>query len=420
MSPPSQAGPASKGTHSRKPSANLAPKAETKTPKRQPPPEPEVHYTVLIRLPFARGDFVDPPLVEWDAAKDKQLWKIISRSPKTGDLDWQELANKFQVSPTFILQQAAWLYERHLSHVKAQMKKVGALNATPSLGSERVATPAGGVPMHRLGSGGRGSCAPSALSIRPKESPLLKGEASVPGTPRPVSTLSRTPSTNTITQSRLLPSSFRHPPIRRRPTPPTGASSPASTSSSSSTSSETKETNLTHRSQIFRRAPRHKAKPHPALSTLSSGPETAAEEDSESSSHSLPFARVAAGGPDPGATTTLPKQGRAEGKKPAVDSSASSLASASVSASGQGQRGERERKPGPLSPRRRAELARLSPRGKRREGSEGSPSMGSSFSDLDDTSVTQSALEEALLSNMQHGGLSRISTLSQAIRSKYL
>lgn len=39
-------------------------------------------------------------------------------------------------------------------------------------------------------------------------------------------------------------------------------------------------------------------------------------------------------------------------------------------------------KPGPLSPRRTAELAGRSP-GKGREGSEGSPSMGSSFSDLD-------------------------------------
>lgn len=81
----------------------------------------------------------------------------------------------------------------------------------------------------------------------------------------------------------------------------------------------------------------------------------------------------------------------------------------------------------PLSPRRAAELAAagLSPLrrpGSGREGSDGSPSMGSSFSDLDDASVTQSALEEALLSNMQHGGsggvASRMSTISQALRSR--
>lgn len=47
--------------------------------------------------------------------------------------------------------------------------------------------------------------------------------------------------------------------------------------------------------------------------------------------------------------------------------------------------------------------------------------MGSSFSDLDDASVTQSALEEALARDMQHGGVaSRMSTISQALRSRYL
>jgi hypothetical protein len=72
--------------------------------------------------------------------------------------------------------------------------------------------------------------------------------------------------------------------------------------------------------------------------------------------------------------------------------------------------------------------------------------MGSSFSDLDgrslreilyhfssyegrngansdviDASVTQSALEEALASNMRAGGMaSRMSSISQALRSRYL
>lgn len=94
----------------------------------------------------------------------------------------------------------------------------------------------------------------------------------------------------------------------------------------------------------------------------------------------------------------------------------------------------------PLSPRRVAHLSRQSSRqqGSANQSSEETPSMGSSFSDLDgisfafpvlrsilltasDASVTQSALEEALLSNMQHGGMaSRMSTISQALRSRYL
>lgn len=50
--------------------------------------------------------------------------------------------------------------------------------------------------------------------------------------------------------------------------------------------------------------------------------------------------------------------------------------------------------------------------------------MGSSFSDLDDASVTQSALEEALMSNMGNTTTtntmaSRVSGIGQALRSRY-
>jgi hypothetical protein len=46
---------------------------------------------------------------------------------------------------------------------------------------------------------------------------------------------------------------------------------------------------------------------------------------------------------------------------------------------------QRQRPTGPLSPKRTAELAGRSPgmKGRGREGSDGTPSMGSSFSDLD-------------------------------------
>lgn len=65
----------------------------------------EPSYTVYIRLPFPRGDFVDPPpvsdpkpvpacsitilinilshQVKWDASKDESLWKILSGVAKT-------------------------------------------------------------------------------------------------------------------------------------------------------------------------------------------------------------------------------------------------------------------------------------------------------------------------------------------------
>ncbi|KAJ9641498.1 hypothetical protein H2199_005468 [Coniosporium tulheliwenetii] len=222
--------------------------------KRVPAPSaPSTHFTLLIRLPFPRGAFIDPPQTDWNAAKDRALWKTISKSPRTSDLDWGELSQRFGVSQTFLLQQAAWLYERHLSHVRAQMRRVGGAGAgagvgavpaapsptptptptpTPGMGSgSGGAGTVGGVAMKRTGSGA--SRAPSVLSQRPTASPVPRGEGGVPGTPRPggklasytavhgrkllirdadAAPLSRTPSTTTITQSRhFLPPSPRQP-----------------------------------------------------------------------------------------------------------------------------------------------------------------------------------------------------------------
>jgi len=65
-------------------------------------------------------------------------------------------ASRFEVTLPFLLQQAAWLYERQLLQVRAQMRKVGASkaagNVTPSPipGSDS----AGGESMRRTTSGG--------------------------------------------------------------------------------------------------------------------------------------------------------------------------------------------------------------------------------------------------------------------------
>ncbi|KAH0398329.1 hypothetical protein KCU89_g7351, partial [Aureobasidium melanogenum] len=86
------------------------------------PADSSVHYTCFIRLPFPRGDFVDPPQVDWNSTKDRALWKIISKASNSKELDWEDLSTKFEVSLAFLLQQAAWLYERHFAQMKAQMK----------------------------------------------------------------------------------------------------------------------------------------------------------------------------------------------------------------------------------------------------------------------------------------------------------
>ncbi|KAK6580759.1 hypothetical protein PZA11_006995 [Diplocarpon coronariae] len=254
-------------------------------------------YTVFIRLPFPRGDFIDPPSVEWDASKDKALWKILSKASKNSDIDWNELATRFEVTLAFLLQQAAWLYERQLLQVRAQMRKVGV---------------------------SRGSAAPSPV---PWTTQL--------GSPDPVDSGDDEPA--------FMPIQHQDP------------------------------------SATLRGDPRNIARnmPHANTATKRTVDLGVLSQTSDSSASSTPATELA--------------------KKNAM-------------------RGVGDRPIGPLSPRRTVEL---SGQGKGSgKGSDGTPSMGSSFSDLDDASVTQSALEEALASNMQAGG-GMASRMSQALRSKY-
>ena len=370
-----------------------------------------VHYNVIIRLPFPRGDFVDPPQAEWDLDKDKKLWSIIANNAKIDN--WEELANDFNVPLSFILQQAAWLYQRHMDSVREQMRKVGASNApTPTPGSQPLT--AGGVAMKRLGSGGA-SRAPSQLSTRSRDSPIPRTGDSGTGTPRPgVPGVSRTPSTGTVTQSRafLPPSSPRQPHqssfrtananvgVPRKldtgtlPTATEGASN-ASSPAESSESSSSDESPL-HRSNVFRR-PHPRFQPHrkSALGTYIS--EDVSGSDDEESPTFLPSSKPATGSSgraDPADTLrgvgddrprnlsshdSSPRSqpadtglGTAKGKgkaKPPDSSATSSTHSAAQS-------------PGRFA--HRADLARLSPRKQsRHDGSDGTPSMGSSFSDLE-------------------------------------
>ncbi|KAF2265307.1 hypothetical protein CC78DRAFT_579446 [Lojkania enalia] len=411
-----------------------------------------MQFTVIIRLPFARGNFVDPPQADWNAAKDRALWKVISKSSKTSDLDWVELASRFQVPPTFLLQQAAWLYERHLDHVRTQMKRVGNANASAASAISSSQTAVGGIPMRRLGSGGSAhSRTPSALSVRLRDSPLPRGENI------PAPSLSRTPSTNTITQSKAyshqapVRTQFSHPvrtmihssvpPDQARQACPLASNqhesgvedSPGAVESSSSLSSSEEESPI-HRSQLFKRPPRFRQQRPQALLSYDEGLEDG--EDVEPSTNAfLPFASVKPGNvPNTSIHPILAEKARqsnsssarhtletSRGKervisKPPTDKGIDASSSIASSASD-------IPKPsplGPFSPHHRSDVIKNSPHRAglkpKREGSEGTPSMGSSFSDLDDASITQSALEEALLSNIQHG---RMSTLSQ-LRSRYL
>lgn len=66
-------------------------------------------------------------------------------------------AEQFDVTLSFLLQQAAWLYEQQLSQVKAQLRKASrptSIGTSPLPGSILGSDIAGGHAMTRGGSGG--------------------------------------------------------------------------------------------------------------------------------------------------------------------------------------------------------------------------------------------------------------------------
>lgn len=134
------------------------------------------------------------------------------------------------------------------------------------------------------------------------------------------------------------------------------------------------------RSQAFRRPP------HYAKASARGYDDDDEDDDAESSGGFLPFATTATGSADGAATIKSPVKQRVFEQRPtaAPDSSASSASSAAPTQTAGKQRADYIQ-PSPasaLSPRHRSELSKLSPR-VRKDGSEGTPSMGSSFSDLD-------------------------------------
>lgn len=248
--------------------------------------------------------------------------------------------------------------------------------------------------------------------------------------------ISRTASTHTVTQ---VPASPRTPTERRSPFAQRARSreasgrsveaspkqqqrlhgreaSPsaiASDSSSSSSSSDDAPPPMS-RSRAFARRPRYSSSKTP-LNPLSD-----ADEEDEDSPPFLPFsdARPITPPAPTGPSSTLkppPKQPPPTLLRPRPPNQPQTAHSSSSSVQSQPQSQNRPSQHNPLST--------LSPRQRRiaKEGSEGTPSMGSSFSDLDDASVTQSALEEQLVNEMTQGSMaSRMSTISQALRSRYL
>ncbi|KAI0458109.1 hypothetical protein F5B21DRAFT_500754 [Xylaria acuta] len=417
------------------------------------PPEPT--YTVFIRLPFPRGDFVDPPPANWESSKDEALWSIVSKLSKT-EVDWTDmqvqrpplsLAAKFEVTVDFLLQQVAWLTERHASQVRAQIRKTAAAAKVSPAPSPQPQTSEGvfSADLPRYTGSATQPRAPSSTSIR-KDAPLPLNEQNTPtssmrSTPRPPPTrTSSSTKTAFFTTARNLGNSSgkghgkssvdaqRHRltslPITTNiddqddqddpaadPRSPGAAESSSAASSSSSSSSPAQ-------SRIIRRPPRFQSNEGPSFADDD-------DDDDEVEPAFLPYRPQA----EHDLSATLRGNPRDPGKRSLKGSDRhrihhSQTSDSSTSSAPLSRGGNDKRPSGPLSPRRVIESAGRSPGGKSKgysRDSDGTPSMGSSFSDLDDASVTQSALEEALASRMQDGGTisSLRGTISNAFRSRY-
>ncbi|CDF44005.1 hypothetical protein BofuT4P101000005001 [Botrytis cinerea T4] len=385
-----------------------------------PDAESDPTYTVFVKLPFPRGGFIDPPAVEWDAGKDKALWKILLKAPKNSDVD----STKFEVTLPFLLQQVAWLYERQFSQVREQMRKatVSKGSLAPSPVPDSTSEAAGGEEMKRTGSGGGGPRIQSSLSNR-KSTPFSKNDGSVPNTPNRVMAppFSRTSSRETTVQSRtfvapssrptqattnrrsLSPKQRSRPPSLAIDHPPRNSPQPAQLSSPEDSSDDDA---YPFQSTLLN-------KRFPSIKKTNKDP-SSDDELAFLPTPQDPSATLRGVPPNPSRRTPAHPKKLLPVESQTSDSSTSSSAPIVNKRHNDLSGGGRRPMTGPLSPRRTTEL-----QSERSDG--GTPSMGSSFSDLDDASVTQSALEEALASNMQAGGMaSRMSTISQALRSRYL
>ncbi|KAH8180155.1 multidomain presynaptic cytomatrix related protein [Sarocladium implicatum] len=393
-------------------------------------------YTVFIRVPIPRGDFVDPPPVDWDSTKDEALWRILSGAAQT-EIDWNQIANDFDVSVDFLLKQVAYLTERHASQVRAQVRKATAAakgstgpsptptTETPAPGHQRTASALSrrDSPLPRSDDGG--SATPLNRSSRPNISRNTSANTSTlrdggGPSPRPAKAVPARQAEQTA-RRRLssLPITTTVPESEGADAEPLRSPSPGPAEPSSSSSSD--DDSLPAQSRIIRRPPRFQQKDQPKRYDEED------DDDDESEPAFQPYRATADQSAAQDLASTLRGDSRTSSRRPTrkepVHLSQTSDSSVGSAAQGQRKGKQREQNPaGPLSPRRTAELSGKSPgaksRGYSREGSDGTPSMGSSFSDLDDASVTQSALEEALASHMNRPGASRFS-ISQAFRSRH-
>lgn len=333
-------------------------------------------------------------------------------NPDPYDAHPQISADRFGVPVDFLLQQVAYLTERHASQVRAQVRK-----ATAAVRGSTAPSP---IPSADHAGPGH-QRAPSSLSIR-RDSPMPRNElgsgsgTSLNASIRPV--VSRNPSTNTtILRDMTGTSASQRPGLgiiarpseqreqreqRRRlsslpttankqpesvvqPTAPEPERSPSPGPAEDSSTTSSEDESSPAQSRIIRRPPRFQQN--------DGGPSYDDDDDDESEPAFQPYKAPSnqTSAQDLGSTlrgdgrNSSKRQSRKQEKDVIHHSQTSDSSVGSAAMVQKPSKSQESRAPGPLSPRRAAELSGRSPgsRGYSREGSDGTPSMGSSFSDLD-------------------------------------
>lgn len=309
---------------------------------------------------------------------------------------------------------------------------IGSTTASAVVGL-KVDAASRGTPYHQI-------TTPSPELTTHSAPPLFAGtgnETSSPGTSTPQPSrmgISRTPSTTTVTQSKITGSSttatHRRQGSSRRLHPISTstagqAHSPKDTTLDSSSDLEGDQPrSAIARSQAFRRPPLASMRSNTAKSkqkptTLASDgdeEESLDDEENDSGEGYLPFAATTRTSSNQPSSAAQPTSQPSTTHPPAPSRQQTNTTTSSQSSSSTAPHPSRPQRQATLSPKHRA--AHLV------SSETGSPSMGSSFSDLEDSSLTQSALEEALMSNMRaQGGStmtigSRMSSIRDALSSR--
>lgn len=342
----------------------------------------------------------------WDAAKDRSLWKVLLKTPKNSEMDWNDLSNKYEVPLTFLLQQAAYLYDRQFSQVRAQLRRVGASKSSttsPIPGTES----GGGEAMVRTGSTGQPQVASRATTGR-EATGQESGESAYKTTAGrtaapPIGPNASASAAAAQLQSRYVPRASPRPAkaeLHRRSMSPLASTSRPSTATnahpsaampssivSSDGDESSSDSSLPMQSRLLRRPPRR--------------PRSSDDEEIHDAPTFLPFTDSGRAAPRKQASASTLRDSPGQIARHRIsnekirnsqtsDSSASSTAQHHP-VSHRDPRYPRAVNAGsgmPPVPRRTAELAGRSPQStgngqtSRRE-SDRAPSMGSSFSDLE-------------------------------------